>query len=169
MRNRRAAPAFVQVLNDDPNMTLVNETAVGLEALRSQTVLPVLIKALRSGKHAGNRVAAAWTLGSVRAKTAVPMLLKVMADQHEDAEVRAECAEALGNIGLRRAVPPLIRALADASPEVRFWAAFALGKIGDRRALTPLERLTTDRTVVSRWWAIGKEATDAITAIRGRS
>jgi HEAT repeat protein len=167
MRNRRAAPAFVQVLSDDPNLTLANETAIGLEALRSQTVVPALIKALRAGKHPGNRVAAAWTLGNVHAKTAVPMLLRVLADQREDPDVRAECAEALGNIGLRRAVLPLIRALTDTSPEVRFWAAFALGKIGDRRALPHLERLSTDQTVIPRWWAISKEASDAITSIRG--
>jgi HEAT repeat protein len=110
---------------------------------------------------------AAWALGALGNRQAVPLLSRSLHDgeaavrsrsawalgaldgseavpalvealKDPDAGVREQAAWALGAIGDRRAVDGLMAALKDAAPGVRKQAAWALGAIGDRRAVTAL-------------------------------
>ena len=117
-----------------------------------------LLRALKY-RDAGVRTRAAWALGGIGDKRAVPHLIKALKDR--DAKVRREAACALGLISDKRAVPALITALKDDNDLwVRWQATAALGLIGDKRAVPYLiEVLKEDRdTEVRRWaaWALAK-------------
>lgn len=73
--------------------------------------------------------------------------------KHEDANVRAEAAEALGVRKDPQAVEPLLAALKDKDPEVRRRAAGALREIGDPQAVEPLLAALKDEDAGVRWEA----------------
>ena len=74
------------------------------------------------------RATAAETLGELRTPTAVPSLIKAVADR--DANVRKYAARSLGQLGQRQAVPPLLELLADKEQSVVIAAVSAAGRIG---------------------------------------
>ncbi len=78
------------------------------------------------------RSLAASALGEMRARTAVPALIRALDDG--DARVRRAVVEALGQIGpaAKTAIPALTRALSDDDPEVRVKARHTLERIGAR-------------------------------------
>ncbi len=82
------------------------------------------------------RATAAETLGELRTPTAVPSLIKAVADR--DANVRKYAARSLGQLGQRQAVPPLLELLADKEQSVVIAAVSALGELGDPLATKPL-------------------------------
>jgi HEAT repeat protein len=78
------------------------------------------------------RAHAAWALGGLGDRAAVPDLLAVLADP--DPAVRLRSAGALGLLGAREAVPRLVDLLSDEEALVRAMAATALGGLDDRSA-----------------------------------
>ena len=79
--------------------------------------------------YPGIRADAAAALGHLgpQAKNAVPALEEALKD--EEAEVRAQAAQALAAIG-EEAVQPLTKALSDDNRQMRMGAALALGRMG---------------------------------------
>jgi HEAT repeat protein len=88
------------------------------------------------------REAAAWALGEMGDKRAVPHLIQALND--ESAKVREAATWALC-IGDEQAVPHLIQVLDDKRWEMRAQAVEALGRIGDKSALPHLIRALNDR------------------------
>ncbi|HEY8871545.1 MAG TPA: HEAT repeat domain-containing protein [Stellaceae bacterium] len=77
------------------------------------------------------RIAAIYALGFVGDSRSTPKLRKILADETDDAAVRAHAAEALGNIG-DRAVVGLLRDILrhEPTPELRESCAYALDELG---------------------------------------
>ena len=109
---------------------LTGDTQVGIELLLERLQEPAI-------PADAKRLAAA-SLGGMEARTAVPVLTKLLADR--DAQVRRWAVAALGEIADQETVAPLSRVLTkDPDPGVRIEAAFRLGKFGGvaaRPALT---------------------------------
>lgn len=130
------------------------QAASALVAIGTPAYEP-LTKAL-TGASWISRANAAWALGALDAKEAVPALVEALKDS--DAGVREQVAWALGAIGDRRAVDGLIGALSDSAAGVRKQAAWALGALGDSRAVTALTRSLKDPDAGVRKqsaWALG--------------
>lgn len=83
-------------------------------------------------KSAGTwpRIAAIYALGFVGDSRSTPKLRKILADETDDAAVRAHAAEALGNIG-DRAVVGLLRDILghQPPPELRESCTYALDEL----------------------------------------
>jgi HEAT repeat protein len=135
---------------------------------------------------------AAWALGALGNRNAVPLLAArtlndteapvrrrgawalgaldsseavpalIEALKDTDADVRQQVAWALGAIRDRRAVDGLIGALSDSAAGVRKQAAWALGSLGDRRAVAALTKLLKDPEA-----GVRKQAAWALGAIGG--
>jgi HEAT repeat protein len=134
---------------------------------------------------------AAWALGALGNRNAVPLLARTLHDaeapvrrrgawalgaldgseavtalvealKDTDAGVREQVAWALGAIGDRRGVDGLMAALGDAAAGVRKQAAWALGAIGDGRAVTALTKCLKDPDA-----GVRKQAAWALGAIGG--
>lgn len=84
------------------------------------------------------RAHAAYALGALGARRAIPALLDGLDDL--DHQVRIQSAGALGLLRAREAVSKLVEALEDPVERVQINAATALGLIGDRAAGPPLIR-----------------------------
>ena len=95
-----------------------------------------LLSAALGDSDEPTRAQAAWALGAIDDRSAVPALIRALGDQAE--RVRKQAAWALGAIDDSRAVDALVKALSDQSQGVRQQAAWALGAIGDSRALPGL-------------------------------
>lgn len=116
------------------------------------------------------RLQAAYILGTLKDRRAVPGLAKALSDVHyavraaaaaalgmigepvaaeavmaattdEEAWVRAEAIRALGKLKAQGALSRVEAALDDSDWKVRLEAARALGRLGDKRAVLPLARL----------------------------
>jgi len=90
----------------------------------AKEAIPALTQALRGGKVADWREAAAYALAKIGPE-AVPALFQVAEDHHNDIWVRCDAIDALGDIG-PEAVPVLIQILRDDSDQIRMHAAGAL-------------------------------------------
>ena len=102
------------------------------------------------------RTNAAWALGALGNRRAVPLLSRTLADT--EANVRSRGAWALGALDANEAVPALIDALKDTDGGVREQVAWALGAIGDRRAVDGLVGALADSVAAVRKqaaWALG--------------
>ena len=99
---------------------------------------------------------AAWALGALGNRTAVPLLTRTLRDT--EAPVRRRGAWALGALDSSEAVPALVEALKDSDAGVREQVAWALGAIDDRRAVDGLIGALTDSAAGVRKqaaWALG--------------
>ena len=99
---------------------------------------------------------AAWGLGALGNRSAVPLLSRSLRDS--EAPVRDRSAWALGALDASEAVPALIEALKDTDAGVREQVAWALGAIGDRRAVDGLVGALSDSAPGVRKqaaWALG--------------
>ena len=99
---------------------------------------------------------AAWALGALGNRRAVPLLSRSLADT--EANVRKRSAWALGALNASEAVPALVEALKDTDAGVREQAAWALGAIHDRRAVDGLIGALGDGVAAVRKqaaWALG--------------
>jgi HEAT repeat protein len=86
------------------------------------------------------RIKAIDTLGHMRAKDAVPLLVQRLFMRDTDAGTTQRILAALGKIGDARATGPIVDFLSrDVDAAIRGNAIFALGDIGDAAALPPLE------------------------------
>jgi HEAT repeat protein len=102
------------------------------------------------------RTNAAWALGALGNRRAVPLLSRSLADT--EANVRKRSAWALGALDASEAVPALVEALKDSDAGVREQAAWALGAIDDRRAVDGLVAALGDSVASVRRqaaWALG--------------
>lgn len=99
----------------------------------SLEILEPLIEGLQSSDK-DMRILSANTLGRIRSKEVVSMLLQALDD--ENPNVVYNVVECLGDIGDRRAVPALMQILQEHPDEwVHVATLEALGKIGDQRAV----------------------------------
>ena len=99
---------------------------------------------------------AAWALGALGNRSAVPLLTRVLRDT--EAPVRRRGAWALGALDGSEAVPALVEALKDTDAGVREQVAWALGAIDDRRAVDGLIGALNDSVASVRKqaaWALG--------------
>jgi len=99
---------------------------------------------------------AAWALGAMGNRNAVPLLSRTLRD--DEAGVRKRSAWALGALDGSEAVPALVDALKDVDAGVREQAAWALGAIGDRRGVDGLIGALDDSVAAVRHqaaWALG--------------
>jgi HEAT repeat protein len=102
------------------------------------------------------RTNAAWALGALGNRNAIPLLSRSLHDG--EAAVRSKSAWALGALDGSEAVPALIEALKDTDAGVREQVAWALGAIGDRRAVDGLVGALGDSVAGVRKqaaWALG--------------
>ena len=102
------------------------------------------------------RTNAAWALGALGNRRAVPILSRSLGDT--ESKVRRTSAWALGALDASEAVPALVEALKDSDAGVREQVAWALGAIGDRRAVDGLMAALTDTAPGVRKqaaWALG--------------
>ena len=114
-----------------------------------------LAKAL-SGTAWIARTNAAWALGALGNRRAVPLLSRSLGDTEPN--VRRRSAWALGALDASEAVPALVEALKDSDAGVREQAAWALGAISDRRAVDGLIAALGDSVASVRKqaaWALG--------------
>lgn len=99
---------------------------------------------------------AAWALGALGNRSAIPLLARTLRDA--EPAVRGRGAWALGALDSSEAVPALVEALKDTDPGVREQVAWALGAIGDRRAVDGLIGALADSAAGVRKqaaWALG--------------
>jgi len=104
------------------------------------------IAALRH-PQAETRLRAAWILGQMRERRAVPALQEIaIARGQGDPYLLSTAAESLGLIGDNQAVPVLAALLADlgASFMARVQAAHALGRVGGDEAIAALTKAAID-------------------------
>jgi len=88
------------------------------------------------------RVKAIDTLGQLKAKDAVPLLVQKLFLRDTDQATKARVLVALGKIGDERATSPILDLLSrDVDRPIRGNAVYALGEIGDTRAIPGLEKL----------------------------
>ncbi len=98
---------------------------------------------------------AAFALGELGDKRAVPFLIKALKDPDE--WVRKSATKALGILKSKEAFDAIAECLNDSSPSVRRTAARSLAQLGDRRAIKLIEPLLSDENVL-----VKKYAKDAI-------
>lgn len=112
----------------------------------SLEILEPLIEGLKNSDK-DMRILSANTLGRIRAREVIPMLLEALQD--DNTNVVYNVVECLGDIGDPRAVPVLMRLLHTHVDEwVRAATLEALGKIGDQRAVDLLLSLVNKELVV---------------------
>lgn len=141
-----------------------------LGMIGSRRAAPSMVAVLLEDEHDRVRGMAANALSRIADPRAKAALYQIATDKDAPANVRGDAIETLTNHADDRRIPVLLEALHDPSAEVRFWAVFTLGQVGGADVLPELERLaTTDDEVVPHWWSVGREAQDAIEAIRART
>ncbi len=114
---------------------LTGDTQAGIEWLLERLQEPAIL--------ADTKRLAAASLGGMEARTAAPVLIKLLADR--DARVRRWAVAALGEIADQQTVAPLSKALTkDPDPSVRIEAAFRLGKFGGEAARPALTAALKD-------------------------
>jgi HEAT repeat protein len=105
----------------------------------TSTALPVVLKAAEDPADFFLRMMSVETLGSWKAREAIPVLLRRLDDAFEYA--RAAALRALAQIGDRSAVDAVLPRLSDEIPMVRAQAAYTLGALGDPKVRPQLEAL----------------------------
>jgi HEAT repeat protein len=175
--------------NAQDSTTPGEQAASAMVAIGSPAYEP-LTKALGGPAWIARRNAA-WALGAMGNRSAIPLLSRTLRDSEpgvrnrsawalgaldgseavpalidalkdSDAGVRQQVAWALGAIGDRRAVDGLVGALGDSAAGVRKQAAWALGAIGDGRAVSALTKCLKDADA-----GVRKQAAWALGAIGG--
>ena len=115
-------------------------------ALAEKKELAIFLQVVTGSKHQLARIHALWGLGqiarlnpSMKAKAlSATLLKKILLDEDEDEEVRAQVAKLMKDYPVQVMLKPLITALKDENERVRYFAAMALGKLGDVSALEPV-------------------------------
>lgn len=171
--DQRTIPFLKSLLRDD-NRHVREQAVRALGQLDAPRLHATLANVLSSDSVPAVRGAAAWSLGNLRDTTAVPSLVRALADTvsavrrqalaalqflwtpaaeaatlaalgDRDDNVRYIAAQLLGHHRTHRALDALCRALADDNIWVRVESARTLGRIGDAAAVGPLERMFAER------------------------
>ncbi len=172
--DRRAIPFLKSLLGND-NRHVREQAVRALGQLDDSRLHATLASVLSRDSAPEVRGAAAWSLGNLRDTTAVPALVRALADtipavrrqalaalqflwtsdaaaaalaalRDRDANVRYVAAQLLGHHRTHRALDALCLALTDDNLWVRVESARTLGRIGDTTAVGPLERMFAERT-----------------------
>jgi hypothetical protein len=127
---------------------------LGSKADKRRAVSP-LIHALKSD-NSELRQKAAWVLGAMKSKRAVPLLMDIVKNQDEDQGVRTFSIIALQDTRDERAIPLLTNMMLDGeeNPTLRGNAAEALSFITDERSLPDYIEALTDVSPDVRFWAV---------------
>lgn len=150
LRDRYKAPQNNQKLDenlrklksDDPEARL--EGVRGLGELNDSKSIEYLLGAAND-PDMRIRIKAIDTLGDIKAKEAVPVLVQRIFMRDTDLGTKQHILASLGKIGDTRATQPITDFLArDGDPAVRGNAIFALGEIGDEAALPALEAFASN-------------------------
>lgn len=146
--------------------------ARALSGMRGRGLRKRLEEILAEDDSPQARAAAAYTLGFLGEGEAADALARVLADLHEENEVRAYAAEALGHllqysVVLVHVRTTIVRGLRDPSAEVRFWSAFAAGVLGLQESKPTLEHLREDEERIDGWWSVAEEAEWALRLLAG--
>ena len=171
--DRRASP-FLKSLLRDENRHVREQAVRALGQLDDPRLHTTLASVLADDSVPDVRGAAAWSLGNLRDTTAVPSLVRALADtipsvrrqalaalqflwtptaeaaaldalRDRDDTVRYIAAQLLGHHRTHRALDALCLALTDDNIWVRVESARTLGRIGDTTAVAPLERMFAER------------------------
>jgi HEAT repeat protein len=171
LRVPKAVPALSKIATDrtapfGPRCASIQ----ALSLIGSRRAVPTLVAIMLGDEDDWVRGMAANALSYIPDPRAKAALYQVVTDRDAPPKVRGDAIEAITNHADDRRVPVLLEGLHDPSAEVRFWAAFTLSQVGGPDVIPELERLAaTDDEVVPHWWTVGREAKDAITAIRART
>lgn len=163
--NLAAAENILKSLISDPSEQIREEAAAGLGLVSKGEAVDVLLNVLHQDSSKAVRFAALHALGLLSSPQSAVDVMKVLQNAEEDAEVRADAAEALAHIKNQRIVDVLIDALQDNSPLVRYSAAYALGEQGDTRALPRLRDVASRDHVTTPWGSVSSRALDSIETI----
>ena len=151
-------PALVDRLNNKEEHIFVRLEAAGsLTKLSAQAGWDFLTAGLKD-EFADNRLETVIVLAELRTQQARTMLLNVLADRAELADVRAGAAWALGEHRHASALAALVGAFTDSSEDIRIEAARALAKIAPQ---APADMLTAFKNAIDESrpgvaWAIGQ-------------
>jgi HEAT repeats len=130
-KDKKLIPVLLDALKNDPSYLVTTPAANALVAIGPE-VLPALIEIAKDKTQATGRFRAIEAIGYLgpRAKTAVPLLAKSLADA--DSAVLRASIRAIGMIGpdAKDAIPDLVNALGDCNAEA--------GKPGSRFGTSPL-------------------------------
>jgi HEAT repeat protein len=127
LKSRRVRDYFPSLLRDGPVSECQRATWVMGRIGKPEWATVPLLGALRRTRPWLVRRRAAWALGQLRDRRAIPALVETLSDEKE--EVAREAALALSVIG-EPAVPWLLSSLASEQAAVRRMAVEALGKMG---------------------------------------
>jgi HEAT repeat protein len=101
--------------------------------------VPALLKSLKESEIYYGRSGAAFVLGEIGDKSAVPALIKALGDEYM--EVKMKSAIALGKLGDKKAVDPIIAAMKEGNYDMKTAGVIALCKIGDKKAVPYIKEL----------------------------
>jgi HEAT repeat protein len=164
-----AAGDVLKSLMSDPSEQMREEAALGLGLVsEDDDVVEVLLNALEYDSSKPVRLAALHALGIRSSPHSATRVMGILQNPEEDAEVRADAAEALAHIKDERIVDVLIESLQDNSPLVRYSAAYSLGQQGDMRALPALREIASRDRATTQWGSVASRALDSIEIISNR-
>jgi HEAT repeat protein len=133
------------------------------------SVVPIMMDLVATSMEPERRVAAIWALGALRRLEALTMLIQILVNKSEPAELRDHAAEALGYISDNRARPALIANLVDENADVAFSCVFALRTVGLLDDIPYLAEIARRSRMVNSYGAfISQEALGAIEQIKER-
>jgi HEAT repeat protein len=145
VRSRAAVGALSNLLTTDKEVGVRAAAAVALGEIGDETAVGVLLetfsgtapaKGKKKSKERENEFvlrAAAHSLGQIRSRAAVPVLIAALENETNPGDVRREAAFALGLIGDPSAAPALRAALAAKDPYLSDAAREALRRLGVAR------------------------------------
>ena len=150
LRDRYRTPQTTQKLSDNVRKLQSEDPAERLEAIHGFGELnePKAIEYLVGAANDPDmriRIKAIDTLGQIKAKEAIPLLVQQLFMRDTDLGTKRRILVSLGKIGDDRATRPIIDFMSrDVDPSARGNAIFALGDIGDPAAIAPLEAIAND-------------------------
>ena len=137
------SPVLSLLSDPDPRVREMASMALGVTGANQDAADFLQKIVLQPGISSESKRLAAAALGGMEARTAVPVLTKLLADR--DPRVRRWAVAALGEIADPETVAPLSKVLAtDPDPGVRVEAAFRLGKFGGEAARPALAAALKD-------------------------
>ena len=137
-RGRSAVTALVSVLLNDKEMGVRGAAAVALGQIGDESAVPSLVQVLagqseKKQKKAKSNVlvmrAAARSLGQIKSRSGLEVLIATLANDANDNDVRREAATALGLIGDTSAGPALQAAFTSSDPYLSEAARAALRRL----------------------------------------
>jgi len=157
-----AAGDALKALMSDLSEKIREEAATGLGLVSQDGVVEVLMDTIEHDSSKSVRLAALHGLGVLSSPQSAVRVMGILQDLEEDAEVRADAAEALAHVSDERIVDVLINSLQDNSSLVRYSAAYALGEQGDTRALPALREVASRERATTQWGSVMSCALDSI-------